>query len=175
MPKELVVNASEDNPYYVVNYVTGELIEELKGPTTISYSSDPDLPTKSGLVCTEYKKIRFHFVKFNDVAVHQIEKYRQHIATLSYHTHFADGYIFHGNGKLVVGSAGIAKILHCKSTTAKQVVKYFIDEDILHRRGKGFVMNPYIISRGTSITLELYEEFKNSKWRTVNAEELEQC
>jgi len=114
-------------------------------------------------------QVRFNkFIKVNDLACVELQKYGNFLFLLFQYVGFADGILVFSNGRRLR-----PKFLHGlfkkKRKSGTKIIQEMIDLDIIHKHEEGrtyyFTMNPFICVKGSRITKELYDEFKDTKYR----------
>ena len=119
-------------------------------------------------------QVRFNkFIKVNDLACIELEKYGNLLFLLFQYVGFADGILTFSNGRRLR-----PKFLHGlfkkKRKSGAKVIQEMIDLDIIHKHKDGrtyyFTMNPFICVKGNRITRELYDEYKDTKYRNLGDE-----
>jgi hypothetical protein len=171
-PTEL---GNAENSLYVCS-VDGTIIKEIPAGETFILSKkggrefDPILGTYRTT-----KKIKNGFVKVNDGALLELDNKDLPIIKIISHVCQQTGKIIWSNGKYIRNGTDIGKICGVGVNTGKRILKKMIEEDVIHKhkdsRGSYFTFNPFIALRGQRATIELFEDFKDSKWRWINSSE----
>lgn len=171
---------NDDTKQIVIAYDDGTVIDTIKANQSYAILDKGDRVTRKTSVkhLSDTVRINSCFVKINDVALGMIGKELFPICKLFQYVSYQDGRLEWNNGRAIKTSVDIAKICEISSVTAKKLISKMIEEDIIHkhRRDKDnrsfyYVMNPYICLRGSRALKELYEDFKDSKWRWINTNE----
>ena len=110
------------------------------------------------------------FLKVNDLACLELKKYGDYIFLLFQYVGFADGILSFSNGRRLRPKF-LYGLLGNKRKNGSTVVKELVELEVLHKhkdnRTYYFTFNPYIAVKVNRITKELYEEFKDSKYKTL--------
>lgn len=119
-----------------------------------------------GTVEVKFKK----FYKVNELACADLSKYGQFLFLVLQYIGFADGILIFANGRKV-RPKHLAGMLGKKSRSGARIINELIENDIIHKHKDGrtyyFTFNPYIAIKGNRITKELYDEFKDTKYRII--------
>lgn len=119
-----------------------------------------------GTITVKFNK----FIKVNDLACIELQKYGDYIFLLYQYVGFADGILSFSNGRRLRPKF-LYGLLGSKRKKGSTVIKELIDLEVLHKHKEGrtyyFTFNPYVAVKGNRITKELYEEFKDSKYKTL--------
>lgn len=115
--------------------------------------------------------VRFNkFIKVNDLACIELQRYGDYIFLLYQYVGFADGILVFSNGRRLRPKF-LYGLVASKRKKGSTVVKELIELEVLHKHKDGrtyyFTFNPYVAVKGNRITKELYEEFKDSKYKTL--------
>lgn len=158
--------------HYLVDE-NGEVKEIFKEDENVTKLKKGDRVVRGGSI--EYLlgtiTVRFNkFIKVNDLACIELQKYGDYIFLLFQYVGFADGILTFSNGRRLRPKF-LYGLLNKKRKKGSTIVKELIDLDVLHKHKDGrtyyFTFNPYVAVKGNRITKELYEEFKNSKYKTL--------
>lgn len=164
----------------VIAYDDGTVIDTVKANQTYAILEKGDKITRRNSVkhLSDTVKISSAFVKVNDIALSLFDKDVLPVCKLFQYVSYQDGIIEWNNGRAIKTSTDIAKICGISPTTAKKLINRLIEEDIIHKhkrtkdsRSFYYTMNPFICLRGSRALVELFEDFKNSKWRWINSNE----
>ncbi len=164
----------------VIAYNDGTVIDTVKSNQTYAILEKGDKVTRRNSIkhLSETVKIKNAFIKVNDVALSLFDKDMLPVCKLFQYVSYQDGVIEWNNGRAIRTSTDIATICGVSSVTAKKMIKKLIEEDIIHKHKKTkdnrsfyYTMNPFICLRGSRALLDLFEEFKDSKWRWINSNE----
>lgn len=171
----------EDNAKcIVIAYDDGTVIDTVKSNQTYAILDKGDKVTRrtSAKHLSDTVKISSAFVKVNDVALSLFDKDVLPVCKLFQYVSYQDGKIEWNNGREIKTSTDIAKICGISSTTAKKLINRLIEEDIIHKHKRAkdsrsfyYTMNPFICLRGSRALVELFDDFKDSKWRWINSNE----
>lgn len=119
-----------------------------------------------GTITVKFNK----FIKVNDLACIELQKYGDYIFLLYQYVGFADGILSFSNGRRLRPKF-LYGLLGNKRKKGSTIVKELIDLEVLHKHKEGrtyyFTFNPYVAVKGNRITKELYDEFKDSKYKTL--------
>lgn len=149
--------------YYIVSS-EGEFIRDVSLDENIySVSTSP--------YKKEFKRLQTGFIKLNEVAYSQLKCNKNYLSDLLPCVCNLTGKLVYDNNKTVKGPMGIAKICKINKNTATKFVRELIEEDVIHKKEDGYVFNPFIALRGQKCTMELFNEFQQSKWRYINSKE----
>lgn len=172
---------SEDNTKcIVIAYDDGTVIDTVKKNQTYAILDKGDKVTKRNSTkhLSNTMKLKNAFVKVNDVALSLFDKDMLYCCKLFQYVSYQDGKLEWNNGKAIKTSNDFAKICGISSTTAKKLINKLIDEDIIHKhrrerdnRSFCYTMNPFICLRGSRALIDLFNDFKDSKWRWINTDE----
>lgn len=115
--------------------------------------------------------VRFNkFIKVNDLACIKLKEYGNDIFQLFQYVGFGDGILAFSNGRRLRPKF-LYGLFSKKRRKGETVVKQLVDLDLLHKHKDGktyyFTFNPYVAIKGTRISTELYEEFKNTKYKSL--------
>jgi hypothetical protein len=140
---------------------SGEIVREIQ-------QGDRILTDNSVKHLTDTMPIKNKFLKVNDMALSKLDIHSGFICCLLPYISFTDGALRHGNGCYLTAN-NYNKI---SPRYFRKQIKELIDLDVIHKcknySGSFFyAFNPYIAMRGKRITKELYEEFKETKWRDI--------
>lgn len=115
--------------------------------------------------------VRFNkFLKINDLACIELKEYGNDLFQLFQYLGFSDGILSFSNGRRLRPKF-LYGLFSRKRRRGSTIVKELIELDVIHKHKDGktyyFTFNPYIAIRGTRISTELYEEFKNTKYKSL--------
>lgn len=170
----------DDAKCIVIAYDDGTVIDTVKSNQTYAILDKGDRVTRRNSVkhLTDTVKISSAFVKVNDIALSLFDKDLLPVCKLFQYVSYQDGRIEWNNGRPIKTSTDISKICGISSATAKKLINRLIEEDIIHKhrmandnRSFYFTMNPFICLRGSRALIDLFEDFKDSKWRWINSNE----
>ncbi len=151
----------------------GEVKEIFKEDESVARLKKGDRVVRGGSI--EYLlgtiTVKFNkFIKVNDLACLELKKYGDYIFLLFQYVGFADGILSFSNGRRLRPKF-LYGLLASKRKNGSTVVKELVELEVLHKHKDGrtyyFTFNPYIAVKGNRITKELYEEFKDSKYKTL--------
>lgn len=165
---------NEEEKHYVVDS-NGEVIQILDNVNKFVVLEAGDRVLRKGSI--EYLKdtinIKYSFIKVNTNVPDEFFKKHPALLILMKNVEYMTNIITYSNGK-VVKPSGVAKLCEISESTAKRYIKRMIEDDVIHKvkvDGKiGIMLNPFLCYRGKNISVEAYEEFKNSdlaKYGTV--------
>ena len=157
---------------YVVNE-EGEILETIESNEKIAKLKSGDKVVRNtsieyllGSIEVKFKK----FYKINENACLELCKYGNIIINLLPYIGFADGKLIFVNGKYV-RPKHLCGMFGKKTKSGNKIIQELIENDMIHKHKDGktyyFTFNPYIAIKGTRITEELYEDFKNTKFREI--------
>ena len=123
-----------------------------------------------GTVEVKFKK----FYKVNELVCANLSKYGQFLFLILQYIGFADGILIFANGRKV-RPKHLAGMLGKKNRSGARIINELINNDIIHKHKDGrtyyFTFNPYIAIKGNRITKDLYDEFKDTKYRIIEKPE----
>ena len=170
------VRSANDEKFYVVRN-TGEVIREITGDFVVAPSGAlyANGTGRLSFYKPKFKRLRTGFIKLNEVAFAQLDKEMLYAVKLLPYIGYLSGKLSFDNNKPIRNYSSIARICNISMNNCKKMMKKLIDEDIIHKHGGGktgyFTFNPFVALRGVKATMELYEEFEESKWRWFNTKE----
>lgn len=161
-----------------MQYITdenGEILDVIEENERYLKAKSGDRVVRGGTI--EYLNgtvpIKFHFIKLNDKACNELCEYGNILFPLFQYVDFSTGILRFSNGRLV-RPKHLASILRRKRRSGTKIASELIELDVLHKHKEGntfyYTMNPWILLKGKRITKELYEEFKNTKYRNIDWE-----
>ena len=170
----------EEIKQIVIAYDDGTVIDTVKENQSYAILEKGDKVTRRNSIkhLSDTVKIGNAFIKVNDVALSFFDKDILPACKLFQYVSYQDGKIEWNNGRAIKTSTDIAKICGISTSTSKKMVNKLVQEDIIHKhkrtkdsRSFYYTMNPFICLRGSRALVDLFEEFKNSKWRWINTNE----
>lgn len=112
------------------------------------------------------------FLKVNDLACAELKDYGTDLFQLFQYVGFSDGILAFSNGRRLRPKY-LYGLFSKKRRKGSTIVKELIELDVIHKHKDGktyyFTLNPYIAIRGTRISTELYDEFKNTKYKELGS------
>lgn len=163
---------------YIVDE-NGEVKDVIHEHESVAKIKEGDRVVRGGTI--EYLlgtvQVRFNkFIKVNDLACIELQQYGNFLFLLFQYVGFADGILTFSNGRRLRPKY-LYGLFRKKRKSGAKVIQEMIDLDILHKHVDGrtyyFTMNPFICVKGSRITKELYEEFKDSKYRVLGDDKLD--
>lgn len=119
-----------------------------------------------GTVSVKFNK----FLKINDLACIELKDYGNDLFQLFQYIGFSDGILSFSNGRKLRPKY-LYGLFSKKRRRGSTIVKELIELDVIHKHKDGrtyyFTFNPYIAIRGTRISTELFEEYKDTKYKIL--------
>jgi hypothetical protein len=169
---------SISSEHYIVDN-TGAIIDVISENQNYAILEQGDRVTRKSSIkhLSDTVKINCGFVKVNDIVIGTFDKELLYCCKLFEYVSYMDGRLTWGNGRYIKNATDFARICNISTTTSKKLLKRLLDEDIIHKHKKEkdersffYTFNPYICLRGSKASKNLYEEFKDTKYRFMNGE-----
>lgn len=113
------------------------------------------------------KELKKRFVKVNDQALSLLNRYGKYICLLMKYVGYMDGILRFNNG-IYLSNKSIAKIFGITERNTIKILDELLQEDVIHKhknKNKNYyTFNPWIVSRGKRVSVNLYNEFKMTEW-----------
>lgn len=168
-----VINIKSEEKMYLVN-ADGEIVNEIDASESRVIVQSLEKMEKGGSSLSKLensKRVKFKFAKINTTVLGDVRRVAPFFIELIPYVSYFDNILRFDNG-VKINSANMGLVYGERNVSkqyANRVIKALVEEDIVHRYGKGkksyLVVNPWICHCGRTVQTDVVEEFKDTKWK----------